>query len=345
MKKSPMILVASLAAFFTVVFLLIVGISLWGLCSTQGGTQKKFFAKGTKIGVLELTGVILESKKVIERIDLLEEDTNVKGVIIRLNSPGGAVAPSQEIYDAVKRLGLKKPVYASMGSLAASGAYYVACATHKIFADAGTITGSIGVIMQFMDLSKLYQWAKVNPYHIKTGKFKDIGSPEREMTGEERALLQGMIDNVLMQFRQAVVQGRKMSLDRVIELSDGRIFSGEQAKAVHLVDELGGLRETADAMMVALKGEGKVNLFYPKKKKKAFMDYIMDDDDDYSSSESSEPSEASVLGGVRVLTRFLRALSLLDASVIDASAKDAPRAFVGANPPHWGPMYLLPVRM
>ena len=285
-KKNPLFLILGISAACFVIFLVVTVGALMNMGS-PAKSQKKLFRKNNTIAVIEVKGVIMDSKKVLEQIESFSEDEGVKAVLIRINSPGGAVAPSQEIYEGLRRLGQKKPVYSSMSSLAASGGYYIACGTKKIFANPGTITGSIGVIMQFADLSKLFQWAKINPYVVKTGKFKDVGSPNREMGQEEKNLLQAMIDNVLMQFRAAVVAGRGIPMDRVIELSDGRIFSGEQAKQVKLVDELGGIDDAISALAKEAGISGKPNIIYGTKKKGAF-ERIFGELDDDAESESSQ---------------------------------------------------------
>ena len=175
----------------------------------------------------EINSVIMDSKT-LAQLKKFDEDKGVKAVVLRLNSPGGSVAPSQEIYEAVKDF--KKPVVASMASVAASGVYYIAVGAPIIYANPGTITGSIGVIMEFANLEKLYEWAKIKRYVIKTGKFKDAGGEHREMTPEDRALLQGMIDDVLVQFKTAVAAGRKLSLEDVTKVADGRIFRAIRPK-------------------------------------------------------------------------------------------------------------------
>ncbi len=284
-KTNPLAIILGLSAFFFIVFLAVAVGTVMSLSPTR--TERKLFGnKDNSIGVIEIKGVISESKKAMDQIEGFAEDPLIKAVIIRINSPGGAVAPSQEIYDALKRLAKKKPTYSSMGSLAASGGYYIACGTKKIFANPGTITGSIGVIMQFADASKLMQFVKVNPYNIKTGKFKDIGNPNREMTADEKALLQDMIDNVLGQFRRAVASARGLTMDKVIEVSDGRIFSGEQAKEQKLVDELGGMSETVEAIAKEAGITGKPHLVYAGKKKRG-LDRIFgefEEDDEASSN-------------------------------------------------------------
>jgi protease-4 len=241
-------------------------------------TQKQLFRRNAQfIGVLEVQGILLDSKKTLEEIDGLSENPLIKGVLVRINSPGGAVAPSQEIYEALKKLSKKKPVFSSLANVAASGGYYVACGTKKIFANPGSITGSIGVIMQFADLSKFYQWAKIQPYHIKSGKFKDVGSTMREMTADEREILQKMADTVLLQFQKVVADSRQIPLEKLKDIADGKIYSGEQAKEVKLVDELGGFQDTVDALAKEAGISGKPKLIYAKKKKK-LLELLLEED-------------------------------------------------------------------
>ena len=256
---------------------------------------KLFKAKGEgAIAVLEINGAIMDSKKILKKLKAYEEDDYVKAIVVRINSPGGAVGPSQEIYDAIKRS--KKPNVTSMGSVAASGGYYIAAGTQKIFANAGTLTGSIGVIMQFMNMKKLYDWAKVERYAIKTGKFKDSGADYRNMTEEEREHLQSMVDDVLGQFKTAVATGRKMKMEDVTKVADGRIFSGQQAKALGLVDVLGGLEDAIEDVAKTAKIEGKPRVFYSEKQKSKFMDLIFgDEEDDAESSYRGGSLAARVL--------------------------------------------------
>ena len=280
-----------------------------GAKSTGAGTTA-LFGNGS-VGVIELNGVIMDSRKILKKLDNFEEDSDIKAVVLRLNSPGGAVAPSQEIYQAVKNY--KKPIIASMSSVAASGAYYVACGTKKIFANPGTITGSIGVIMEFANLSKLYDWAKVQRYSIKTGKFKDAGAEYREMTSEEKALLQGMVDDVLVQFKQAVSTGRKLSMEDVTAIADGRIFSGSQAKKVKLVDELGTLDDSINeaAKMAGIKG--KPSVIYPSKSRKRMLDLFLDQGRDDDDEESSSESRTGILGQ---FAKFVAGKASADLSVL-----------------------------
>ncbi len=331
-KRNPLVIVLVISFLFFLVFLAAVGFYMKGIVNPPSTTAKKsLFSKSNQIGVIELNGAIMDSKKWLEQIEQFEEDNMVKGVIVRINSPGGAVGPSQEIHDAVKKLSLKKPTYVSMGSVCASGGYYVAVAAKKIYATPGTITASIGVIMQFADMSKLFQWAKVSPYNIKTGKYKDVGNPAREMSEEERDLLQKMIMNVLAQFRKAVSEGRKLPMDKVIEISDGRIMSGEQAKDLKLVDELGGINDTAEALAKEVGIQGKPQLVYISKKKH-FLEAILSSDDE---AESDSKYNGNIFGAI---SQIANALSILSKGnqVIGGQALSE----MGSN--FGGPMYILP---
>ena len=193
------------------------------------------------VAVVEIEGVIRDADQTIETLSSLRKDPHVVAVVLRIDSPGGGVAPSQEISDEVVRLRDAKPVIASLGNVAASGGYYVAAAANTIVAAPGTLTGSIGVIMEFQQYRELADKVGFGQSVVKSGLYKDIGDPLRPMTEPERLLLQGMVDDVYGQFVAAVASGRKLEASRVRELGDGRLFSGAQAKAAGLVDELGGL--------------------------------------------------------------------------------------------------------
>lgn len=330
MRKNPLAVLLVISGVFFVIFVVVAVATM----STfkPGKTQKKFFAGASGIGVVDIKGVIMDSKKTVEQLDELSDDQQIKGVVVRVNSPGGSVAPSQEIYETIKKIGNKKPVYVSMSSVAASGGLYVSLGAKKIFANPGTITGSIGVIMQFADLSKLFQWAKVNPYNIKTGRFKDIGSPNREMTAEEKAILQSMIDNVLGQFRRAVATARSLPMEKIVEISDGRIFSGEQAKQAKLVDELGGFSDTVDALAKDVGIQGKPTLFYPRKKHSVLEAVLGNLDDDEDSSESSIGRGVSISKAVRAFLEI----------VGDARPGGATGSGLGLGLGLHGPLFLMP---
>lgn len=215
-----------------------------------------------RIALIRVEGVILDSQTTIGELKRFSENPSVKAIVIRIDSPGGGVVPSQEIYDAVKRVRSKnnKAVIASMGSVAASGGYYIAAATDRIVANPGTLTGSIGVIMETANVEGLLQKIGVEGVVIKSGKYKDVGSPLRKMSADERGLLQAVMDDVHKQFIEAVAEGRSLELRAAQALADGRIFTGRQAKEAKLVDELGDLEDAIQlaAEVVGMEGEPKV---------------------------------------------------------------------------------------
>ncbi|MCK6501482.1 MAG: signal peptide peptidase SppA [Nitrospira sp.] len=198
-----------------------------------------------KVAVIRIEGVILDAQTTVGDLKQYSENPLVKAIVLRIDSPGGGVVPSQEIHDAVKRVKNKsnKAIIASMGTVAASGGYYIAAATDRIIANPGTLTGSIGVIMETANLEGLLKKIGVEGVVIKSGRFKDVGSPLRKMGDEERKLLQSVMDDVHRQFIQAVADGRSLELSEVEPLADGRIFTGRQAKEARLVDELGDLED------------------------------------------------------------------------------------------------------
>lgn len=215
-----------------------------------------------RIALIRVEGVILDSQATIGELKRFSENPSVKAIVIRIDSPGGGVVPSQEIYDAVKRIRNKnnKAVIASMGSVAASGGYYIAAATDRIVANPGTLTGSIGVIMETANVEGLLQKIGVEGVIIKSGKYKDVGSPLRKMSADERGLLQAVMDDVHKQFIEAVAEGRSLELRAAQALADGRVFTGRQAKEAKLVDELGDLEDAIQlaAEVVGIEGEPKV---------------------------------------------------------------------------------------
>ncbi|HET9963629.1 MAG TPA: signal peptide peptidase SppA [Nitrospiraceae bacterium] len=215
-----------------------------------------------KVAVIRLEGVILDAQSTIGDLKHYSENPLVKAIVLRIDSPGGGVVPSQEIHDAVKRIKNKsnKVIIASMGTVAASGGYYIAAATDRIIANPGTLTGSIGVIMETANLEGLLKKIGVEGVVIKSGRFKDVGSPLRKMSDEERKLLQAVMDDVHHQFIQAVAEGRSLEPSEVVPLADGRIFTGRQAKEARLVDELGDLEDAIRiaAEVAGIEGEPKV---------------------------------------------------------------------------------------
>lgn len=228
------------------------------------------------IGVVTIEGVIMTSKSTIELLQTAEEDKQIQAIILRIDSPGGAVGPTQEIYEEIQRIDTKKPVYASFGSIAASGGYYLGAATRKIWANPGTLTGSIGVIMEFMDLSKLFEFAKVSPQTIKAGRYKDAGNPSRSLTVEESDMMTKLIEGVHKQFINDILKRRANKIKGDInEHAQGQIFSGEVALEKGLVDELGGLWTAGRSIHTSMKMKDEFALkFIEKKKKIGFFDLM-----------------------------------------------------------------------
>lgn len=251
---------------FLFVFIFLAGIGSGLLLSGEGS-----LSTGDKIAVLRVEDVIVDSQIYLESIDTIEKDENIKAVVLRIDSPGGAVGPSQEIYSEIKELGKKIPVVSSIGGVGASGGYYIACASEKIYANPGAITGSIGVIAQFASYEKLLDWAKIDVEVIKSGKYKDVGSAFREMNEEDRQYIQELIDNVYAQFKNAVAESRDLDTKEIDKVADGKIYTGEQALKLKLIDELGTLNDAiGDAGELAdIKGEPEV-VNFPKKKSRLY---------------------------------------------------------------------------
>ncbi|MBI3599040.1 MAG: signal peptide peptidase SppA [Nitrospinae bacterium] len=234
--------------------------AVWWISSIVVNDGGGDFTQRNKLAIIRVEGVIAESEDIIRQIKKYREEPAVKGIILRIDSPGGGVGPSQEIYGEVLKTTSEKKVVVSMGGLAASGGYYIACAAHRIFANPGTITGSIGVIMAFSNFEELMKKLGLKTTVIKSGRHKDIGSPVRELTEEEKKILQDVSDDIHGQFIEAVAKGRNLKIEAVKDLSDGRIFSGRQAKESGLVDELGTLEDAVSyaAKLAGIKGKPKI---------------------------------------------------------------------------------------
>lgn len=226
-----------------------------------------------KLALVRIEGPIMDSKDIVEEIREHAKDNAVKAIVLRIDSPGGAVAPSQEIHAEVKKAAAAKKVVVSMGSIAASGGYYIAAPATRIFANPGTLTGSIGVIMEIPNVEELMKKIGVKSEVVKSGKNKDIASAFRPMQPEGRQILQDVLDNVHAQFIKAVADGRKLKIEDVRSLADGRIFSGEQAHALRLVDELGTLDDATRAA-AKMAGLGEDPDVVSKKDKLSFLDML-----------------------------------------------------------------------
>jgi protease IV len=249
------------------------------LAMHAGGQQAGIHAFGDKIGVVDLDGVIMDPNEMVEDLRRFNDDDSIKAIIIHVNSPGGGVAASEEIYREVKRIHDKKtkPIVSSIQTVGASGAYYVSSATNKIYADNGSVVGSIGVIAEWVNYGDLMRWAKLKPEVLKVGQFKDTGDPTRELTPAERQYMQGLIDNMYGQFVQAVAEGRHAKVDDIKGIADGRVWTGQQALDLHLIDQVADFRSAVldTAKSVGISGEPV--LVRPEKERKSLMDLLFGD--------------------------------------------------------------------
>ena len=257
--------------FSSIVSVSAIVISLIVVMGIKYSTQDDISDAEEKVGVVEVKGYIADPQETIQDIRRYREDKSIKAIVLRIDSPGGGVGPSQEISREIQRTLQDKKVIASLGAVAASGGYYIASAASGIVANPGTITGSIGVIMGFTDIQGLLQKIGITPVVVKSGEYKDIGSPVRTMTDTERTLLQTFSDQVHRQFITAIAEGRHLEYEKIASVADGRILTGENAHELGLVDRLGNLEDA-----IAWAGEmggitGKVSAVYAKDKKYTFI--------------------------------------------------------------------------
>jgi len=275
---------AVVAFIFGGLFLVFFGFLFLAYSAVRG--ESTAISTGPRVGVIEVKGAIgmglpgadrgADSERITKQIRKFAEDGDLKAVVIRIDSPGGSVAPSQEIHDEVKRLAEKKVVVCSLGNVAASGGYYIAVACPKIVAEPGTLTGSIGVISQFPKVKGLFDRWDIKMETVKSGKLKDAGNPFAEMTPEERAYWQALIDRAYGQFLRAVAQGRKKDEKEIRPIADGRVLTGEEAKERGLVDALGGFYAAIDlARQEAKLGGGEPRLVYPPDDRGRFLDQLV----------------------------------------------------------------------
>lgn len=268
----------SVAAFFIVVFTTFTFVfikKVW-----FGGGGKHAAAGKSHVMILEVSGIMMSATRELRELDEALDNPHTKAIVVRVNSPGGLVAPSQELYEALKRADQKVPVVISMGSLAASGGYYASLGGRKIYANAGTLTASIGVVMEFMNLQKLYEWAKIERYAMTAGKLKAAGSEFRPMTAEERELFTGMLSDIHAQFKAAVKERRKLSDEEIEKWCDGRVMTGQQAKAAKLVDALGPLEDAVrDAKKLAGIPES-AEVIYPESREGLLKRVLFGEDND-----------------------------------------------------------------
>jgi protease IV len=274
MKRNPVLTVVGAAIALGVLFVLV----LVAASFLTGGKAASLSVVGSdRVALVKIEGVLISSDDIVEELHDYTEDSSIKAIVLRIDSPGGGVVTAQEIYNAVKKARKEgKKVIVSMGSVAASGGYYIAAGADKIVANPGTLTGSIGVIMEFANVEKLLDKIGVKGMVVKSGQFKDVGSPFRDMTDQEKKLLQGVIDDVHTQFIDVVANGRNIPLDDVKAIADGRIFTGRQALKLKLVDKMGDLTESIElaGALAGIKGKPRI---VEKNKKIPFLDYLKEE--------------------------------------------------------------------
>src|SRR5271154_3630846 len=261
-------------------FLFVLAVfSLVYLTLHAGTTDAGFSGFGDRIGVVDLEGVILSPQPVVGQLKKFADDSSIKAIILHVNSPGGGVAASEEIYREVKRIRdeKKKRIVVSIETVGASGAFYVAAGSNKIYADKGSIVGSIGVIAQWVNYGDLLKWAKLKDVVIKTGEFKDTGNPARDLTPAEQAYMQSLIDNMFGQFVHAVSDGRGIKVDDVKAIANGKVWTGEQALSMKLIDKVGdfeaAVKDTAKSVGIS----GEPTLVHPEKDRRTLLDLLLGD--------------------------------------------------------------------
>jgi protease-4 len=265
-------------------FLFVLAVfSLVYLTLHAGSNQASFGGFGDRIGVVDLDGVILSPQPVVGELKKFGDDSTIKAIIIHVNSPGGGVAASEEIYREVKRLReeKKKRVVVSIETVGASGAYYIASASNKIYANNGSIVGSIGVIAEWVNYGDLLKWAKLKSVVIKTGEFKDTGNPARDLTPAEQAYMQSLIDNMFGQFIQAVADGRGMKFEDVKSIANGKVWTGEQALSMKLIDNVGDFESVVKDTAKSVGISGEPTLVRPEKDRKTLLDLMTGDISQY----------------------------------------------------------------
>src|SRR5580700_3703822 len=265
-------------------FLFVLAVfSLVYLTLHAGSNEAAFSGFGDRIGVVDLDGVILSPHPVVDQLKKFGDDSSIKAIIVHVNSPGGGVAASEEIYREVKRIRSekKKRIVVSIETVGASGAYYVASASDKIYADQGSVVGSIGVIAEWMNYGDLLKWAKLKNVVIKTGEFKDTGNPARDLTPNEQAYMQALIDNMFGQFVKAVADGRGMKYDDVKAIANGKVWTGQQALDMKLIDNVGDFEAVVADTAKSVGISGEPTLVHPEQNRRTLMDLLLGDVSQY----------------------------------------------------------------
>ena len=247
--------------------------------SVRGNDSEFPIGGGEKIAVLDVRGVILQARPFVDQLKKYSDDSSIKAIILRIDSPGGGAAASQEMYDAVRRVRdqKKKMVVASVQTVGASGAYYIASGATKIYANRASIVGSIGVIAEWVNYGDLMRWAKLKEVLFKAGELKDAGDPARDMTPSEQAYLQSLVNDMYGQFIRDVSDGRKMKYEDIRAIASGRVWTGEQAMSLKLIDQIGGFQAAVDDTAKAVGIRGEPTLVHPEEKKRTLADILFGD--------------------------------------------------------------------
>jgi protease IV len=261
-------------------FLFVLAVFTLVYLTLHTGEEASLTSFGDKIGVVDLEGVIIDPSVVVDQLKKFGDDDSIKAIIIHVNSPGGGVAASEEIYREVKRLRDEKHkhIVASIETVGASGAYYVSSATSKIYADNGSVVGSIGVISEWVNYGDLLRWAKLKPEVLTVGEYKDTGDPSRDMTPKERAYLQSLIDDMYGQFVNAVAEGRHAKVDEIKAIADGRVWTGQEALSMHMVDQIADFEAAVDDTAKSVGITGKPVLVHPERDRKTLLDLLFGSD-------------------------------------------------------------------
>jgi protease-4 len=257
----------------------LLAVTALALVVALGDDEGSQFAFTDRVQVVDIEGELLDSRPVIEQLKRFEDSRSVRAILLNVDSPGGGVATAQEIYTEVKRLREEKDkiIVAYMSSVGASGAYYISCAANQIIANPGTVVGSIGVIAEWVNYGDLLEWAKLREVVFKTGEFKDTGSPTRALTDREREYFQGLIDDLYVQFVEAVADGRKMEIQDVRSIADGRVFTGRDAKERKLIDEIGNFQDAVNLTAKLAGITGKPNLIRATRARVTLLDVLTGD--------------------------------------------------------------------
>lgn len=287
-KKHPILTVLVILVAVAVV----LGATMVAALKILAPSTSLFFHQ--KIGVIPIDGTISSARPITSQLVKFRKDKRIKAIILRINSPGGAIGPTQEIYREVQKVAPHKKIVASMGGVAASGGYYIAAAAHKVVANPGTITGSIGVLMEFVRVEELLKKIGVDLEILKSGEFKDIGSPDRELTERDREILNRLIMELQKQFVEAVALGRSLPVEKVNQIADGRVFSGARAKELGLVDDLGNFQDTVEITKELAGIKGEVTLVYGEEKKSALWALLFDTGAEFILSHLKESAGSSI---------------------------------------------------